>query len=218
MKIFVLGMHRSGTSVITGILHHLGVKLGKPLLMGAKDNPKGHFENKKFINLNQRLLQANGGRWYNPPLGRLSYHGLKSAMENFLAKFPDSQTSAFKDPRACFTFPLWRRLIDPGEKVKVIYVIRPSIEIARSLKARNQFPPEQSLKLCIKYTNAASSHVSKEEHIIVRYHDLFNQKWANVIESIATFIGINDWQDVVSAETLRLFITPDLWHHREGKK
>jgi hypothetical protein len=26
----VLGMHRSGTSLVTGVLHHLGVDMGQP--------------------------------------------------------------------------------------------------------------------------------------------------------------------------------------------
>ena len=116
-------------------------------------------------------------------------------------------------PRACFTFPLWRALIK--EQVKIIYVIRPPIEIAKSLQKRNKFPPEKSLRLCIKYKNAASFHVSKEEHIIVKYHDFFNARLWHAVQRLAEFAELWEWRS--GYEKIAEFISPDLWHHREGK-
>ncbi|MBV5267025.1 MAG: hypothetical protein JZU67_00575, partial [Burkholderiaceae bacterium] len=47
--IFVLGMHRSGTSAITRGLQVLGVSLGENLLPPVLlDNPKGYFEDVDF--------------------------------------------------------------------------------------------------------------------------------------------------------------------------
>ena len=135
MKIFIMGMHRSGTSLVTGLLQRCGLYLGNNLLMTAKDNPKGHYEDRKFINLNNQLLLNNGGHWRNPPEA-LNYGGIRKKMERFLDSWPTDRLVGFKDPRICITFPLWYNLIHP-EPIKVVYVSRPFVEIAQSLKARN---------------------------------------------------------------------------------
>ena len=60
MIVIVLGMHRSGTSAIAGILH-----LNK-IIMGSKDNfkpkplpqnPKGFYENYDFRKINDQILK-----------------------------------------------------------------------------------------------------------------------------------------------------------------
>ncbi|ABN70622.1 hypothetical protein Smar_1536 [Staphylothermus marinus F1] len=42
--VVVLGMHRSDTSMIAGILNILGVYMGERLLGASWSNPLGHFE------------------------------------------------------------------------------------------------------------------------------------------------------------------------------
>ena len=41
----ILGMHRSGTSMLAGALQQLGLELGSPLLAATPDNPHGYWEN-----------------------------------------------------------------------------------------------------------------------------------------------------------------------------
>jgi hypothetical protein len=43
-EIIVLGCHRSGTSVVTGLLKLYDVDLGTELLQAASGNPKGLFK------------------------------------------------------------------------------------------------------------------------------------------------------------------------------
>jgi hypothetical protein len=45
----VLGMHRSGTSALTGMLHHLGVALGEHLMPASADNPRGYWEHSDVV-------------------------------------------------------------------------------------------------------------------------------------------------------------------------
>ena len=56
----VLGMHRSGTSMLTHMLSLLGVELGEPLQPPSFDNPKGFWENRFFQALNIKILQLAG--------------------------------------------------------------------------------------------------------------------------------------------------------------
>jgi hypothetical protein len=56
--VVILCVPRSGSSLIAGILHHLGVYMGpdKDLKMGNHVNEKGCFENQDFLSLSHNLL------------------------------------------------------------------------------------------------------------------------------------------------------------------
>lgn len=54
--VVVLGMHRSGTSALTRALVAIGAGVGDNLLPAGHDNPKGFWEDKDFVTLNDRLL------------------------------------------------------------------------------------------------------------------------------------------------------------------
>ena len=63
--IAVLGMHRSGTSCLTGLLEDAGVCLGNV----SKQNPynrKGNQENLQIMYLHDAVLDDNRGSWNNP--------------------------------------------------------------------------------------------------------------------------------------------------------
>ena len=66
--ICTLGMHRSGTSLVSRILNLLGVYLGAPhdvSNVGA-DNPKGYWEHHPIALLNDELLARFGGDGMSP--------------------------------------------------------------------------------------------------------------------------------------------------------
>ena len=211
MKVFIMGMHRSGTSLVTGLLHHCGLHLGGPLLMGAKDNPKGHWEHKKFININNDLLKRNGGSWRNPPAG-VNWGGLKPSMQNFLKGWPTDKLVGWKDPRTCITFPLWYALVHP-EKIKVIYVNRPAAEIAKSLYKRNGIPMQAGLGLADRYHRAAWANITGRpgvQHFNTHFHSYFSN-WELELEAVLSFVGLPMPAD---KSKLQKFITPSLWRNR----
>ena len=81
--IVILGMHKSGTSMVAGVLEKLGVNMGKELLGPHWSNPLGHFENVKFVNLDERILKEAKGSWNNPPKRKIFY----LLKKDFLKKF-----------------------------------------------------------------------------------------------------------------------------------
>lgn len=93
--VIVLGMHRSGTSMLSGLMvTGQGYKVGGPLIGGAFDNEKGFFElvdavlqNDEFMNL-QRVWWSAGVMDYDPELG------LK-AKKNGKAKFKHGANGKF---------------------------------------------------------------------------------------------------------------------------
>ena len=162
MITIVLGMHRSGTSVVAGILHFNKISMGtyetfwpRPL----PQNPKGFYENYDFRKINDTILQESdyNTKHYNTriPILDLSKNIKKKmikTVENYDSKF---ENWGWKDPRTCLTISNWIEVfkeVDLIEKVNIIFVSRKSLSVARSLKKRNAIPLLQGVNLWKVYT------------------------------------------------------------------
>lgn len=207
-----MGMHRSGTSLLTGLLMRCGLHVGTNLLMHAKDNPKGHYEEKRFLNLNNQLLIRNGGSWHKPPHS-ISYQGSRKDMIEFLAREEwQREFVGWKDPRICLTFPLWHELIYP-EKIKILYIIRPLEEIAMSLVKRNGFSYRKALELGRFYGRHAHANLHRKgvSHFITYFKCFFSERWKLEVEAACEFIGLEPPKKLKRLEN---FITPELRHFK----
>lgn len=72
LPIFVLGVHRSGTSALARTLQLHGAALPKTLMPAQADNPDGFWESRPIVQFNESLLKSAGRPWYDPapiPLG-----------------------------------------------------------------------------------------------------------------------------------------------------
>ena len=56
--VLVTGTGRSGTSTISGTLHHLGLAVPGPFLGANKSNPKGFFESTWAVEFHQKIARA----------------------------------------------------------------------------------------------------------------------------------------------------------------
>jgi hypothetical protein len=54
--IIVVGPGRCGTSLVAGVLHHLGVFMGSEFVSANESNPDGYWEDRSFRDLNQAVL------------------------------------------------------------------------------------------------------------------------------------------------------------------
>src|SRR5690242_7355330 len=71
MPVCILGMHRSGTSMITRLLNLCGLYLGREEVLNPphlQDNPDGYWEHALFVSLNDEILASFGGSWDAAPL------------------------------------------------------------------------------------------------------------------------------------------------------
>src|SRR5262245_54283984 len=64
-----LGMHRSGTSIVSRLVNLLGVELGPEAAISrpGADNPKGYWEHRGIVGINDEILERFGGRWDEVP-------------------------------------------------------------------------------------------------------------------------------------------------------
>jgi hypothetical protein len=162
-KIIITGMHRSGTSMVAGILKEAGVYFGSNFIkQRAPDNPKGFFEDKEFVSINQRILLDSGGDWDNPPNRIRESFLVTRRIKKFLSMWNINRVG-FKDPRCCLTIGIWRKHI---KDLKVIFVDRYIEEIAESLKKRNGFDYKKSKNICRKYIKSFIENANVPIHFI----------------------------------------------------
>ena len=149
--VVVLGMHRSGTTLVTRLLEKMGVFMG-----WRKDN---NHEALFFQGLNDWLLMQSGGSWDFPepfhvflrdadlrPLAvdylrlvcrspqAFSYLGPVRALKH-LRVANLSEKWGWKDPRNTITLPLW---LDMFPHARLIHVVRHGVDVARSLEMRRK--------------------------------------------------------------------------------
>jgi hypothetical protein len=157
--VIVIGMHRSGTTMITHLLERLGLFMGWLL----QENSEALF----FVRRNEKLMQVCGGSWEGPVgVERLMENG---GMRRFLAEqlLRDMSSVDFlsylgprrylacrkvqninfpwgwKDPRNSFLLPVW---LDIFPRARVIHIFRNGIDVACSLQQRDKNAVEARLR------------------------------------------------------------------------
>ena len=130
-------MPRSGTSLVTQLLHRCGLDLGPPdqLMPASINNPDGYWENLQFVRFNERLLAANGGTWFAPPAALTSTPELAAEARSIVAQFQEPW--GWKDPRNAVTLSFWRSILP---SMKVLVCIRHPAQTASSLVASTLMP------------------------------------------------------------------------------
>jgi hypothetical protein len=152
-KLFlVFCLHRSGSSATAGVMNLLGINMGDKLLPATKNNPKGHFENAEFVQLNQEILRSVNSFWYKPPS--------REKIAN--ANFPPAKLKAFlekhkkpvwglKDPRTLFTYEIWKPFMEEVAEITYVFVHRPFQSSVRSLAHRDRMGVGQASQILIPY-------------------------------------------------------------------
>lgn len=214
--IIVLGMHRSGTSMITNMLENAGyfVGEGEDILNPAFDNPKGFFENRKIIAINDLILQLCGGSWDNPPSeSDIKQINIDPYLSSIIYKiFERKNLVVIKDPRMCLTFPVWKELLP--DNLKIIYVKRLRDAVISSLNKRNEFDESKSKNLYQVYNERAVNYCNGFETISLDFEDMFTEKRDSVLANLGEFL--NSSEDMIQIG--KNIIDPQLNHHKIGEK
>ena len=215
----VLGMHRSGTSAVSGCLNILGIRLGSKLLRGrAKDNLRGFWEHSKLIEIHNDLLWELGRTWddvralpeawWQTPVAIPYQKKILRVLKN---DFSPSSTWGVKDPRMCLLLPLWLNLIQQLDRApRFILMVRHPLEIAESLQKRNGFSHEKSLWLYLQHMLSAEKLTRGFSRTFVRFEDLIQDPFSTLKKTVY-------FDPVLLAkkkEQIRRFVSRRLRHHR----
>lgn len=229
--IFVLGMHRSGTSALARTLSHLGAALPRHLLPAGLGNETGHWEPELAVRLHDRLLDAAGtsvndlcgppGSWFTTEAAS----GFVDEMQDlFVSEFGDAPLCVLKDPRTALVFPLWRRALQQLDvRCLPVVITRHPVEVARSLAARQTsaapgqaWPLERGGLLWLRYALAAERYTRDMTRAFCLYPDLL-EDWRTVMAQLSHDLGVSWPRPTAAAEAdIDAFLSSHLRHQREA--
>jgi hypothetical protein len=141
----VIGVHRSGTSLLTQGLVEAGARLGNFSDSFDLDNPRGYFEHKEVVRFNERLLSHLGVSWDNWGFRASELDIRAPALATWREEAADILRAAFvgsgpfilKDPRIASLASFWERVVpDAGFKLRRILILRDPAEVAESQRQR----------------------------------------------------------------------------------
>ena len=171
-QIVVLGMHRSGTSSVAGLLARMGAWPGEDsaLLIGP-DNPRGHYELGALHGACLRRLAAAGGDWRRPPHAApaAAIDAFRREAAAVLDTLDARRPWFIKEPRLCL---IVRELLPLLTRPVFVHVVRDPIEVAASLEARDGLGRDEALALWERYTRAAFAATRGWPRVIVDYADV----------------------------------------------
>ncbi|MDY6973025.1 MAG: sulfotransferase [Thermodesulfobacteriota bacterium] len=193
MVILVLGMHRSGTSLMANLLHHMGVDMGPNNDIKAPDNPRGYYEDMAFVRTNDYILKLAGGSWYNPPTtDNIRQAGETPLMQRHIRSLLNAKSNGaswgWKDPRTVLTGAIYLQFL---ENPYLICTHRNPLAVASSLFKRNSMPIEHGLWLTVTYESMLIGLLIKYRHIRrihVSYEALLRDE--DQVKRIGDFLGL----------------------------
>jgi glycosyltransferase involved in cell wall biosynthesis len=195
--IVVLGMHRSGTSIVTRGLEVVGVRLGDKLMPPvAGVNDKGFFEDLDIYALNEELLNVLGKHWYSIEsvnsidIDALCDRGyILRAIELLRGRLAKNEVFGFKDPRATKLLPFWLKVFEAGEfDVRFVLVLRNPIAVAISLQKRDKLEPEHAYYIWVDHYLSCLSFLKNHSVVSVDYDQLL-QHPEQELHRVATWLG-----------------------------
>ena len=220
----VLGMHRSGTSLVAGLMRHLGIDLGpdEELLPPDSNNPSGYFELRELVYLNNEILAHYGGTWDELPELPRGWEDSDELAEIrdragrlLTRRFAASPQWAWKDPRTCVTLPFWQGL---APDLRYVICVRNPVDVADSLRSREgeeRGLVEHALDW-LRHTASALAYTAGRPRVVVHCERFFEDS-EHELRRLAVFLGREDRLDEPeTTRRIREFIDPALVHARSA--
>lgn len=139
----ILGMHRSGTSMLTHWLHACGLQVGEALLGPGVGNLQGHFEDLQLYRFHRSWLERHRLPHTGyvtaplPPLAEPERQALRDLLDARNERFAQW---GFKDPRTCLFLDAYRRLLPDAHYLVIFRDFRETVSslILRGFRQKDQ--------------------------------------------------------------------------------
>lgn len=220
VALFVVGMPRSGTSALTRVLSLCGATLPTGLHGAVSDNPRGRWEPRASLLLNDKILRCYRSGAFDPTL-RLREEGALDNEKNaahiarirrYLQTVPDAPLVVIKDLQITVLSGMWFEAARAaGFDVAVAIAVRHPQEAIGSFAARDGTSPELASALWLKYTLLAERDTRGLPRVVVDYANLL-ENWRREMDRISAALGI-DFGDRDEG-AIDEFLTPNLRNQR----
>lgn len=167
-SLIIIGMHRSGTSLVASILHSAGLDVGKQLMSAHESiNAKGFYENLDFVNFHEQVLESLGESRF----GWTTKTGLPvppeqaRKVDELLARNARETAWGWKDPRTTLFLDYWAARLP---KASFVFIHRPPWEVVDSLFRRGdqvfQDSPRLAVEIWTGYNQGILDFLSKNKN------------------------------------------------------
>lgn len=186
--ILVLGMHRSGTSAVGGMLSQAGFDAPSDLMDANDVNPRGYWESQGLFELHEQLLARLGSAWDQPerlPPGWEDREATRAwrheTLHHLATTFAGAKAPLVKDPRLCLLLPGWMPWLESGLlRVEMVLTLRHPLEVASSLAKAQNLPSQEGLRLWLEHVLAAERLSRGWPRLMLPFEALIQQPEASL--------------------------------------
>ena len=179
--IFIMGMHRSGTSALAHLTQEMGANLGAELIAASFDNPEGFFEHARLVAFNNQIFETLGLHWDATVLLPAEWQKnekIQAIQQQIITwlqtEFANAQTIVLKDPRLCRLLPIWLEAAQQlGWNANAIHIFRDISEIAHSFAVRENTDHRKAVILSVLYLVEAERATRSIPRVMLTYDQLF---------------------------------------------
>lgn len=193
--IVVLGMHRSGTSCLAGMLAAGGLASAGEAVRNW-DNARGHHEMLDVVRLNEAVLAYSGGHWLSPPLEVRWTDEHASARDRLLCARIEGRPALLKDPRTLLVLPFWRASHVPYH---AIGIVRHPLAVVRSLESWRGTPLVEGVALWTAHNRALADDRARHRYSLIDFDARRDDVIAAVLATCADVGGAIDEAAVAAA-------------------
>jgi len=219
-RVAVVSIGRSGTSLLARILHEvLGIDFGeeKDHIPRNHNNPDGYFENREFLETNERILAAIRGAVLRPPAADFEANLAPETRAQLVALVAEKLSAysqgkpcfGWKDPRLSLTFPIWLAA-EPG--IVPIIVFRDPVSVLQSIAAQLSTEPDKLTGLWFEYYRRIFAYTAATPRLVVSFQQLVSSPLPTVL-AMARHLHIEaqpaEWQ-----AQLDTIVKPSQVHHK----
>ncbi len=216
----VIGMHRSGTSMCSNMLHMLGADMADQIHAGPA-NAKGHWERPGLVDMNDTLFGFFRRQWGSPAhvlelpepwLSDPRVSDVRAGARDWLRpRLNALHPFGFKDPRTTLLLPFWQQVFAEIDAVpRYVFCVRDPGQVARSLHARDGLDRGQAEYRWVAY-NVEAIRAVTDPVCIIPYESWFDHPRETAIR-LARHVGLPE----PSAGAVRDVIDSALRHDDAG--
>lgn len=192
--VFIVGMHRSGTSVLSQSIALFGYSHGEKSMRPDRFNPDGYWEDEDIVAFNDRMLKSMDMSWdaisfTSDTLERLQpfEDEAQALLYKKISAYPQY---VIKDPRLCLLLNFWlhvaHQLTIPHH---IVYIFRHPESVIQSLIFRNEFHRGKGDLLYFQYNFHALKQLQHQTFLSISFED-FAEKTTDQLRKMATFLGV----------------------------
>jgi hypothetical protein len=192
----ILGMHKSGTTLVSQILHHSGINMDDAIDPGVSYDRGNKYERQTVLHLNMEILGAPDDRIIDlQPLSAFTttqelQRRIAAVVADCEARYDDW---GFKDPRTCLTYPLWAEAL-PEHRIIAVY--REAGEVWPRYRLRRWYYFLHNFDQAWRYLSRWYEHnanlldfltATRQPHIVLDYRKLMSGN--GELKRLESFVG-----------------------------